>query len=416
MLHLTPEEPPPVCAEEPSLRVPRWPTELPWLAAVALVSLLLWTVIVLSGIGLVYALFVGVFLFLSHLGFIAHLRGSAVRLGGGQFPDLHAHVLGLARRLRLPRMPEVYILQGGGLLNAMATRFLRSHCVVLYSDLLEACGGNTEARDMIIGHELGHIRAGHLRWRWFLAPGLAMPVLGHAYSRAREYTCDRYGAAVCVDRFAALRGLAILAGGASYGSRADLASLAGQARDLQTIGMTLGRWFMTHPPLSMRIAALDPALAPGGPSKRWPAVAAWGALLALIGIPYTALFLVFAHGLFPLFRVSGPPAEVTRSDLTSHRYLDITEARQQAQDDLDAMADAVELFRTSRGHIPRNEGELYEAWDLAHPNESPPSDPFDGERYGYEVRGAAYRLWSAGTSLKDPADDIVVGSEEAAAR
>jgi hypothetical protein len=92
-------------------------------------------------------------------------------------------------------MPEVYLQQQDGAINAFATRFLRSHMVVLMADLLEACGSNDAARDMIIGHELGHIRAGHLRFHWVLLPVAFVPFVGSALSRAREYTCDRYGRA-----------------------------------------------------------------------------------------------------------------------------------------------------------------------------------------------------------------------------
>ena len=61
-----------------------------------------------------------------HLGLIAQVRGSAVRLGPDQFPELHAHVEQLARRMGLRRTPEVYLMQQDGAINAFATRFLRT--------------------------------------------------------------------------------------------------------------------------------------------------------------------------------------------------------------------------------------------------------------------------------------------------
>jgi hypothetical protein len=80
--------------------------------------------------------------------------------------------------------PAASLMLAGGSLNALATRFLGSDFIVLFSDLLEACGDNAAARDFIIAHELGHLRAGHLRWRRLLAPGMVVPFLGSAYSRA----------------------------------------------------------------------------------------------------------------------------------------------------------------------------------------------------------------------------------------
>jgi Zn-dependent protease with chaperone function len=38
---------------------------------------------------------------------------------------------------------------------------------------------------MIIGHELGHIRARYLRWLRFVIPGMGVPFLGSLYSQAR---------------------------------------------------------------------------------------------------------------------------------------------------------------------------------------------------------------------------------------
>ena len=51
----------------------------------------------------------------------------------------------------------------------------------------------------MIAHELGHIHRGHVRWHFVLAPAPLVPFLGAALSRAREYTCDRYGAAGAAD-------------------------------------------------------------------------------------------------------------------------------------------------------------------------------------------------------------------------
>jgi Zn-dependent protease with chaperone function len=152
-------------------------------------------------------------------------------------------------------------MQAGGALNALATKFLRSRMIVIFSDLLDACENDERAQDMIIGHEIGHIKEGHLDAFWFLLPGLWVPFLGSAYSRAREYTCDRYGFALAGNLAGALKGLTILAAGKNYGSRANVSALIRQRENLNTGLMTLGTWFMSHPPLCDRIAALDRTLA-----------------------------------------------------------------------------------------------------------------------------------------------------------
>ena len=177
------------------ITVARWPTEIPLLVVCILISIPLWIVIAVSVIGLVYAVLLTVFFAIVRLAFIAHLRGSSIKLGPDQLPELHARVAQLAQRIGLPEVPNAYLMQAGGTLNAFATRFFGTNFVVLYSELLDACGDDEPARDMIIAHELGHVHAGHLRLSWLILPSSIVPFLGTALSRAREYTCDRYGLA-----------------------------------------------------------------------------------------------------------------------------------------------------------------------------------------------------------------------------
>ena len=194
------------------IHVERWPSELPLFTLVLLISLVLWLAIVISVVGLLYAVFFGVFFFVTHMAFVAHVRGSSVKLKRDQFPELYDTVARLSQQLEMDR-PDAYVMQSGGALNALATRFLGAKIIVLFSDLLEACGDNHAARDMIIAHELAHLKCGHLRWHWLTLPGFFIPFLGGALSRAREYTCDRYGIAGAGNADDSLRGLAILAAG-----------------------------------------------------------------------------------------------------------------------------------------------------------------------------------------------------------
>src|SRR5690606_13661244 len=175
--------------------IERWPSERPLFIVSLLAATLIWALLVASVIGAVYAVAFLAFFFIGHVAFMARLRGSAVRVGPAQLPELHEAVTRLAGRIGLDPVPAVYLMQADGALNALATRFLGSHVVVLFADLLDACGTDEAARDMIIAHELGHVHAGHLRWMWYLAPSHFIPFLGSALSRAREFTCDRYGLA-----------------------------------------------------------------------------------------------------------------------------------------------------------------------------------------------------------------------------
>jgi Zn-dependent protease with chaperone function len=190
--------------------VQRWETEIPLLI---LAALALWAFLLISLIGIFYAVFFGIFFFLAHVAFIAHLRGSAVKLGPDQLPDLYARVQTVARRLGMEKMPDAYVMQAGDTLNALATKLMRSNFIILFTDLLDACEDDREAVGFIIAHELGHLKAGHLRFQWFLILGRFIPFLGGAYSRACEYTADRYGFAAITNRRSAIHGLTVLAAG-----------------------------------------------------------------------------------------------------------------------------------------------------------------------------------------------------------
>jgi Zn-dependent protease with chaperone function len=273
--------------------VERWPTELPLQALCILVSLGIYAVLLISVVGIVYALGFALFFFVAHAILMAHVRGSAVRLGPNQFPELHRRVLEIARRLGMDDVPDAYLMQAGGALNAFATRFLGLEVIVLYSDLLEACGDNEAARDMIIAHELGHLKAGHLRLRWLIAPAMLVPFLGTALSRAREYTSDRFGLAGAGDRSGALLGLAVLAAGGRHAPAVNRQALALQRADLNTGWLTIGEWLGTHPPLAKRLAALEPALVEGAEvpvAGRLRAAAIVGGFLLVIVVGLGFLF------------------------------------------------------------------------------------------------------------------------------
>lgn len=243
------------------IKVQRYSWETPLQVLCFIFAFFAWIFIIFSIFGAVYAVLIGIFLLFAHVSFIAYIRGNGVKLGPDQFPELYQAVQNLSRRMEMPE-PEVYLMQAGGALNAMATKFMRSNMMVLYSDLIEACGENHAARDMIIAHELGHLKEGHLKWFWFLVPAYFFPILGTGLSRAREYTCDRYGLAGAGDLSGALLGLAILAAGGKYAKRVNMQTMASQVKNLNTGWMTIGEWLTTHPPLAKRMIAMDPALKP----------------------------------------------------------------------------------------------------------------------------------------------------------
>lgn len=232
-------------------------------AAVVVVSLMVYGGLIVTGVAnpQAGATIVGYAVLFSLLGMFAHglalgrVRGNAVRVSERQFPQLHRLAAAHARRLGLRRVPEVYVMESGGLLNAFATRFLGRDFVIIYSDVLELALAQGEAAvGFIMGHELAHVWRGHLKHRWLTTPGRLFPYLGAAYSRACEYTCDRVGAFCQPD--GAISGLLALAAGKQLHAHVDVREYAAQAVSDQGFWIRRAELMSSHPLLPKRVAAL----------------------------------------------------------------------------------------------------------------------------------------------------------------
>jgi len=173
--------------------------------------------------GLLIALLVAfVFYVIAHSALIAYIRGNGVELSEDQFPDLHAQYAECCSRLRIAKPPKAYVLNGSGSINAFATRFLGHEFVVLYTDTVDAMSAHPDGVKFYIGHELGHIRMKHLQGHLLRWPVLWLPLLGAAYSRSRESTCDRHGLACSSSRLAAAQSLLALAAGPARWKTVDV--------------------------------------------------------------------------------------------------------------------------------------------------------------------------------------------------
>lgn len=226
------------------------------------ISVLLWAFVVYKTKGAVLA-FVPVML-LAYLfaqsGFISYLKGTGALVSDSQFPDIQERVKYCAEKTGLKAVPQVYILQANGVLNAFATRFLRKDYIVLLADILDALEDHPDAINFYIGHEMGHIDRKHLLYEPVLALGLVTPILGAAYSRAREYTCDMYGAACCAPE-SAQKGIALLSVGAKRYKTISAQSYLDQLRDTSGFWMSFHEIVASYPWLVKRFAHVSPGMA-----------------------------------------------------------------------------------------------------------------------------------------------------------
>ena len=227
------------------------------LSAITLVlGLIVWVLLILGtvGLALVYLLLGFVFYLFAQSALISWLRGNGVLLSMQQLPDLRAKFDAGCDKLGIEERPEAYVLQGGGVLNAFATRFLGRHYIVLLSDIVDAMDANPDGVNFYFGHELGHVRMRHFTGRLLRAPVLWLPLLGAAYSRAKETTCDRHGRACCASPESAARALVALAAGAQRWKQVDLPAYAGQAALGKGFWMSFHELIGGYPWLTKRVA------------------------------------------------------------------------------------------------------------------------------------------------------------------
>ena len=240
----------------------RSPKEQPLFILGVLLSSLFWLLLIVSLVGIFYG-FVGlVFTLVTHALFLANVRGNGVRASERQFPAFYASCKKAAETLGLAEVPEVYLIQAGGALNAFATKLLTRKFMIVYSDLADECQDSRQL-EFVIGHEMGHFAAGHLTWNAFLWPFMLVPWLGPAYLRAREYTADRCGFAVVGDLEASMRGLVVLAAGGKHAAEADLAAFMEQRRETGDFWSAVLELVSSHPYLCKRVAALQELHQPG---------------------------------------------------------------------------------------------------------------------------------------------------------
>lgn len=227
---------------------------LAWLLLIWIVLLVGWMFVIAAAIGL----------WLSGQFFRAQLLGNAVRVSEHQFPEIYELVKDYSARLGLRGIPEVFIINGEGMVNALAVRQLKDRYVLLMSGLADImlASGSLDELGFVLGHELGHHALGHtsLLKRLLLAPSRVIPFLGTAYARACELSADRVGMWLSGSKDAAIRGLAALACGSRFLTpKLHLEAFLAQEAEVAGFFGFLHDLFSTHPRITKRVQELRAA-------------------------------------------------------------------------------------------------------------------------------------------------------------
>ncbi|WP_214762780.1 M48 family metallopeptidase [Exiguobacterium sp. s146] len=229
------------------------------LVAASVLTVILGIVFTIASLG-IFLWVIGTILALSlftHWLQIGYIRTNGVKVTERQFADLYQTYQRVGQEMGVRLLPDVYILQAGGVLNAFATRFFQKNMVILYSDVVELSReGYAKEVEFVIAHELAHIRRNHVQKQWAMMLGGWIPFLGSAYSRACEFTCDRMAAHHIQDHSASKRALTILAIGGKLAKEVSEFDYLYEASRENGFIAKLSELLSTHPPLPKRIAAI----------------------------------------------------------------------------------------------------------------------------------------------------------------
>lgn len=120
----------------------------------------------------------------------------SVRVTPMNFPEIYETSVEYARMLGLKKVPEIYICQENGTLNAFATWVFGKRYIQLNAEIVDIAYMENKDLDtvrFVLGHEFGHVYMKHVTLAYNLGFLFAklIPVLGALMTRAQEYSADR---------------------------------------------------------------------------------------------------------------------------------------------------------------------------------------------------------------------------------
>lgn len=286
-------------------------------------SIFIYIIAAVSIIGIGIAIGVLAVMLYLNLVMLGSIRGNGIRLQQNQFPDVYERVVAYSNAMGLKRVPEVFIVQSEGALNAFATRFLGRDMVVIYSEAFElARQGGADELDFIIAHELSHINRRHVWKNLLLMPANFIPFLSQAYSRSCEYTCDREAAYFTQNGVAAKRALTILGAGKDLYLEVNEQAYLEQIKSESNVAVWLSEVLSSHPRLPKRIQAVGRFMSVEGTPSYKPSHGkiAFGATLLFGGLfaVYMVTILLFSTGAIVY-------ADFIPSFLSEDEYYEISE-------------------------------------------------------------------------------------------
>lgn len=221
-------------------------------------SIFVYSILAVSVIGIIIIFIMVAIALFTHGLFIGYIRGNGVKLSEKQFPEVYDKAKKISEEMGITTVPDIYVIESSGILNALATRFFGKNMVILYSDIFDLINHERhEELHFILAHELAHIKRNHIIKNLLFIPANFVPFLSEAYSRACEYTCDRMASSYIQNVQAGIHSLLILSIGKELSDQVNKDEYIRQLQVEKSFFVWLSEKLSTHPPLPKRIAALE---------------------------------------------------------------------------------------------------------------------------------------------------------------
>lgn len=187
-------------------------------------------------------------------------RAMSIRITPKNFPEIYERVELYAKRLGMKKVPEVYIIQQNGILNAFSAFIIRKQYIEIFSDIFEIAyreHKDLESISFIIAHEMAHIHYKHATfgYNFKMLFSNRIPILSSTASRAREYSCDRLAQKLTGnDGIEAM--FSLMAGKHLY-KMVDKEDYLEYAKSVKGIFIWVANLVADHPIMTKRIIALE---------------------------------------------------------------------------------------------------------------------------------------------------------------
>lgn len=190
----------------------------------------------------------------------------SVKVTPRNFPEIYEKSVEYARLLGMKKVPEVYIQQQNGVLNAFSAWVVGKRYIQLNAEIVDIAYMENKDFDVVyfvMAHEFGHHYFNHVTFQHNLSILFAkvIPLLDPLYTRSQEYSADRVAQSLIGE--AGVKCMAMLSVGRHLYPYVDVEDYLENIYKKPNVPERLARWIVNlltdHPIAPLRVRAIvDP--------------------------------------------------------------------------------------------------------------------------------------------------------------